>query len=332
MSNVVFNESKESLFGTEVTVEEPSLNGAFPTIIKCGDDKIDILEWATKYRSEIEDLLLDVGAVLFRGFEIGSMQKFNDLFSNIAGGALEYKNQSSPREKLYENIYTSTSYPKDRIINMHTENSYSHNFIRVIAFYCLKPASKGGETPIADERKLLEYLGEDIINKFREKEILYVRNVVTGAGLDWKTVYQTQDKKVVNERLEKEGIDYQWISDYHLRLKWTLPAIQTHPITKNEMWFNHMYFYHKSLYDPHVLEYFGENNLPFSTYYGDGTNIENSVIQKIKQFYKDHSIVFKWEKDDFLLLDNMMFSHGRNSYEGDRSILTAMAEPLKFDV
>jgi alpha-ketoglutarate-dependent taurine dioxygenase len=213
---------------------------------------------------------------------------------------------------------------------MHTENSYSLTYNRIIAFYCLVPPARGGETPIADERKLLTSLREETLKKFREKKIRYVRNSALGIGLDWKTIYQTDNRESVNRYLEENQIEYEWIHEDHLRVRWTLPAIQKHPITGEEMWFNHMYFGLKSHYDPLILDYFDEEDLPFATYYGDGSEIEDTVVQEFKDFYRDNSIVFKWEKGDLLLLDNMMFSHGRNPYEGDRTILTAMAQPFTF--
>jgi alpha-ketoglutarate-dependent taurine dioxygenase len=213
---------------------------------------------------------------------------------------------------------------------MHTENSYSPTYNRIIAFYCLVPPEQGGETPIADERKLLRSLKEKTIQKFREKNILYVRNSSPGIGLDWKTIYQTDDRGWVNRYLAENRIEYEWLDEDHLRVRWVLPAIQRHPVTGQEMWFNHMYFGLKTHYDPTILDYFAEEDLPFATYYGDGSEIEDSVVGEFRDFYRDNSIVFKWEKDDLLLLDNMMFSHGRNPYEGDRTILTAMAQPLTF--
>lgn len=313
-----------------VNIQMPTNDGSFPMLITPNSD-IDFLDWAIKCEKEINEALTIFGAILFRGFDIGNPQRFNQLFKGIMGESIEYKNRTSPRKQVFENIYTSTNHPKDQQIHMHTENSYSQDYIRIIAFFCSIPPSVRGETPIADERKILDYLDPNVLEEFRQKKILYVRNVMSGVGLDWQTTYQTSDKTVVNNILEGNGVDYEWISDDHLRLKWVLPAFQTHPITGKEMWFNHMYFYHKSQYDPDILEYFEEEDIPFAAYYGDGSIIDDSIVQSIREFYSEKSIVFKWEKDDFLLLDNMMFSHGRHSYEGDRSILTAMSQPLRFN-
>lgn len=292
--------------------------------------EIDVLGWAEKNREELNKLLLQHGALLLRGFGINGPENFNKIFSAISGDAMAYSNRTSPREKVYNNVYTSTSHPSDQTIYMHTENSYSSVYNRIIAFYCLQPAEVGGETPIADERKLLSALKEDTVRKFQEKGVQYVRNTVPGIGLDWKTIYQTEDKQKVNEIMTANGHEFTWVSDDHLRVKWTLPAFQKHPLTGEEMWFNHMYFGHKSLYDPAVLEFFPEEDLPFVTYYGDGSDIEEEVIKEFNDFYTRESLVFKWEKDDFLLLDNLMFSHGRKPFEGQRTILTAMGQPYQI--
>jgi alpha-ketoglutarate-dependent taurine dioxygenase len=293
-------------------------------------ENTDCVAWGKKYRKEINELLVEYGAVLLRGFDIGSAQRFNDLFNTLAGDALEYKNRTSPRDQVFNNVYTSTSHPKDQVIHMHTENSYSKSANRIISFFCLVPSPVGGQTPIADERELVTCLREETVNRFRDKQIQYVRNVFPGIGLDLKTIYQTDNRDELKKIFSESGVEHEWISDNHLRLKWVLPAFINHPVTKKDVWFNHMFFGHKSLYDPMVLELFDEEDLPFVVYYGDGSRIEEDVIDEFKDFYEKKSIVFRWEKDDFLLLDNMMYSHGRKPYEGNRTILTAMAQQTFF--
>jgi hypothetical protein len=71
----------------------------------------------------------------------------------------------------------------------------------------------------------------------------------------------------------------------------------------------------------------GEGNLPRNTYYGDGTPIDEADLDIIRQVYEETQFSFKWEKNDFLLLDNMLFTHGRKPFTGDRKILVGMARP-----
>ena len=138
--------------GRNVDIKTSSNNN--PLTIKLKED-IDVFIWAKQYKDELNKMLLDHGALLLRGFKIDGAKNFNKLFSIISGKGIEYKNRTSPRDRVYNNVYTSTSHPSDQTIHMHTENSYSNLYNRIIAFYSLVPALKGGETPIADERKLL---------------------------------------------------------------------------------------------------------------------------------------------------------------------------------
>ncbi|CAM1369277.1 SyrP-like protein [Tenacibaculum litoreum] len=326
---IMSTEDLSTALGAEVKIS--SEIGVCPVTITAKNNENGI-EWAKKTKESVNELLLKNGAVLLRGFTIEGAADFNTMFKVFAGDPLEYKNRTSPRDQVYENVYTSTSHPKDQEIHMHTENSYSKTFNRLIAFFCLVPPDVEGETPIADERKLFNYLQKETLEAFRKKGVKYVRNTIPGVGLDWRTIYQTEDKNQVNKYLDDNGIGYEWVGDDHLRIQWVLPAIQKHPITNEEVWFNHMYFGHKSLYDPMVLEFFEEKDLPFVTYFGDGSEISDEVIQEFKDFYKEHAISFPWQKNDFLLLDNMMFAHSRRPYDGKRTILTAMSQPHQFNL
>ena len=201
-------ESLSKTLGQEVTLGIPSKN--FPLRIEA-QQKIKSNEWGKRNKDTLNSLLLEYGAILLRGFEVEGAHDFNSFFLNLFGDTMEYKNRTSPRERVHDNIYTSTEHPKHQFINMHTENSYSPSFNRIIAFFCLIPPSEGGETPIADERKLLKWLKPETLDKFRTRKIQYLRNSMTGIGLDWKTIYQTDNREEVNQYLDANGFTYSWL-------------------------------------------------------------------------------------------------------------------------
>jgi len=97
------------------------------------------------------------------------------------------------------------------------------------------------------------------------------------------------------------------------------------------VWFNHAAFFHILAREAEVrkglLEMFEEQDLPYMTYYGDGTPIESSVIEEILGAYSQAKVVFPWQEGDILLLDNMSMAHGREPYAGERQVVVAMAEP-----
>jgi hypothetical protein len=77
-----------------------------------------------------------------------------------------------------------------------------------------------------------------------------------------------------------------------------------------------------------MLDAFDEDSLPRNAYYGDGSPIEPSALDEIREAYRQASVVFPWRRGDILLLDNTMVAHGRKPYSGARSVIVAMAEPF----
>ena len=71
-----------------------------------------------------------------------------------------------------------------------------------------------------------------------------------------------------------------------------------------------------------------EEDLPFNTYYGDGSPIEAAVLEEVREAYDRETIAFPWEKNDILMVDNMLVAHGRQPFTGPRKIVVAMAEPF----
>jgi alpha-ketoglutarate-dependent taurine dioxygenase len=68
--------------------------------------------------------------------------------------------------------------------------------------------------------------------------------------------------------------------------------------------------------------------LPNNSYYGDGSPIEPEVLEHLRRAYAEESISFPWQQGDILLIDNMLTSHARAPYAGERRILVTMADPF----
>ena len=224
-----------------------------------------------------------------------------------------------------KNVYHTTTYPKEHSINMHSESSYAPEHPAHIVFCCINPADERGETPIADNRLVFQYLSEETKKKFMEKGIIYIRNLNSSFGLSWEEVFQTSDTKVVEEMCKEKGMEYIWRDEDELTLKWQKKAIWNHPGTNETVWFNHGYFFNKYTLDKAFLDLIEDDDeLPNNTLFGDGSEISEAEINEIKAAYKKATTEFPWEKGDVLFLDNMLASHGRNPYEGDRKIIASL--------
>ncbi|HEX3643103.1 MAG TPA: TauD/TfdA family dioxygenase [Ktedonobacteraceae bacterium] len=317
--------SQESL----VKIEQLHLGQALPLLIQPAVDGIDLAAWATNNRQLIDKYLLKHGGILFRNFSLRSAEDFEQCITGASGEPLEYHERSSPRSQISGNIYTSTDHPADQSIFLHNESSYQQNWPLRIFFFCKLPALQGGETPIADARKIYKRIDPAIRDRFRQKQVMYIRNLGDGFGLSWQTVFQTTDKQAVEQYCQKSGIQCEWKSDDRLRTRYVRPAIVSHPYTREMLWFNHATFFHITTLEPTIrdalLAEFQEEDLPNNTYYGDGTPIENAVLDELRQAYIQETVAFPWQKGDFLMLDNMLTSHGRTPFVGPRQVLTGMS-------
>jgi alpha-ketoglutarate-dependent taurine dioxygenase len=63
-------------------------------------------------------------------------------------------------------------------------------------------------------------------------------------------------------------------------------------------------------------------------YYGDGTAIENSVIEEIRELSWRTAVKFPWQEGDVLAVDNMLVAHARMPFKGPRKILVSMGEMI----
>lgn len=302
-----------------------------PYVIQPDGDDIDLADWATNKREFIETNLLQHGAILFRGFNVKSVPEFEKVASAICPKLFgEYGDL--PREGISGRVYGSTPYPSNQAILFHNESSHMHQWPLKIWFFCVQPAHQGGETPIVDCRKVYQRLNPKLRERFKQKQLMYVRNYIEGLDVSWQDFFHTTDKIAVENYCRQSGIDFEWLSGNGLRIRKVRPAISQHPKTGESLFFNQVQLHHISCLEPAIkaslLSTLGEENLPRHVYYGDGSPIEDSVMAEIGEVYQEAKVSFPWQQGDILMLDNMLIAHGRNPYVGSRKIVVAMGEMI----
>jgi len=313
-----------------VTIDVRESSHGLPLVICARRNDLDPVAWANANRPVLAKHLLKHGAILLRGFGLNRPEQFRQLVESVSGEALPYRERSSPRSRVIENIYTSTDYPSDQSIFPHNEHSYAITFPRKLFFWCEIAAQQGGETPLADTRRILARIDPKVVDRFREKGWLYVRNYTPHFGLSWQTAFQTDDRARVETYCRDAAIECEWTAD-GLRTRQKRPAVATHPVSNEPVWFNHATFFHISSVEPELrrqlLAMYAERDLPNHTYYGDGSPIEDWVVQHLRDAYLNELVSFPWETGDVVIIDNMLTAHAREPYVGPRRILFAMAEP-----
>lgn len=270
------------------------------------------------------------GAMLLRGFGGLDAAGFGGFAAGFGRDLLPYDFASTPRRKIESGVYSSTEYPAHQWIPQHNEQSYTRRWPMKIWFFCDVAPGEGGATPISNSRVVYRRLDAAIRARFDQRRLMYVRNYGRGLDLPWEEVFQTSDRADVEGFCRSQDIAWEWLDDGALRTFQVCQSEMRHPVTGEAVWFNQAHLFHVSGLEPAVrealLDAVDEEDLPRNVVYGDGTPIEEAVLDEIRGVYRDATFSFPWMQGDVLLLDNMLTAHGRAPFSGPRRILVAMAE------
>ncbi len=304
-----------------------------------------LLTWCRAHRAAVEALLHRNGAILFRGFDVRSADDFAEVArATSRQPPAEYVAGVARRKKITDGVYTSTEYPPHVDMPCHNELAHTKDWIALIYFYCQVAPRTRGETPLVDGRDVVRGMKAETAALFREKQVTYVRFLHCGDGsgilennvrvldpsgypysVSWQHTYGTTDKAVVEAHARRVGADIEWTPSNDLIWRERVSAIRRHSGTHEESWFSHVVNFHPSRMPGAVRARIPESEYPRNVLFGDGTRIADSIVDEIRAVVAENEEAFPWQEGDVLMIDNVLAAHGRRTFEGPRTILTAMA-------
>ena len=303
----------------------------FPLVISPGAEPIELVKWASGAREEIRAHLNKHGAILFRGFDVSKVDTFEQFVAAATGDNwVEYREAATPRSHVKGQVFTSTEYPRSETIFYHNENSHTTTWPLYLAFYCETPAQQGGATPITDCRKIYQDIPAEVREKFESKQVKYARNFGHGVGIHWLKGFPVNSKAEMESYCAKYDMSPRWGKDDKLSLSYRRWASLKHPVTSDKVWFNHATFFNffslSADTQDLISQYLGKENSPYDTFYGDDDEIDMETINLLKSIYEKHAVSIPYEKNDVLLLDNMLVAHGREPFSGERNVYVTMTQ------
>ena len=318
-----FNPIRES----QASEEQP-----LPLIMEPAADQVDLADWARHNRDYINGKLHKHGGILFRGFGLKTPPDFERAAASVYNEIYsEYGDL--PREGVAGKIYHSTPYPEDKMILYHNESSHMNAWPTRISFFCVLAAKEGGCSPIVDCRKVYQQLDPQVREKFEKLGLMYVRNFSEGLDVSWQQFFQTKDRAVVEEACQKQGFIAEWYGKDNLRVRQRCRGVLRHPVTGEISFFNQVQLHHVHCLDPEtresLLSIFQREDLPRHVYYGDGSPIEDSVMDQIGELYEKNAVRFSWRAGDMVTLDNMITAHARDPFVGPRKIVVALGDLVR---
>ncbi|XP_077977514.1 dapdiamide synthesis protein DdaC-like [Glandiceps talaboti] len=293
----------------------------FPLVLSPDNpaNEFSIEDWAVPCREQLDSLLHNVGAILFRGLPLYTAMDFNTFIVNMGYPSLSYQGGAALRDKVASDVMTASDEPLELSMDLHTEMSYLPHWPSKVVFFCVQPPEEnnGGETPIAKFDGVLEELDPKLLEKLKRKGVRYYRNIGDRSDnkyVSWQHTFHTNDRKEVERFCREQGYEVTWNDDNSITLYVTLPATINHPTTGEELWFNQITSSHSSYYKVHpafMNEEKEPTKYPLHTSYGDGEEFTDNEISHMRILQWNKAVGFQWQTSDVLVVDNLTTAHGR---------------------
>ena len=305
-------------------------------------------------KSEVIDAAEHQGALLFRNCNIKTVDDAEKLILDL-GIKMDdqYLGGASPRSSLTKYMFCSTEAPSPYIISQHTEMCYLRSRPNRIVFYCMTEPEKFGETPVFDTARMYETIDPSMRDRLESQGLIYERQLPKDKKLlnvykTWSETFRSDDKEIVEQNCRKQGLNIQWKDNDWLVTQAHMPAVMVHPQTGRKCLSLTLYnefasscdmrkFSHR--YNP-ILRLalgsfsnfmFGKKNTFFRTLWGDGQRMTREETQHIIDTVWRCSTLFRWQKGDLLILDNILSGHGRLNVVPPRKIAAALCDPYEVD-
>jgi alpha-ketoglutarate-dependent taurine dioxygenase len=339
-------------------------SGPLPLVVEPDGDRSceRVTDWLTREHDLVESKLLEHGAILLRGFDLASPAGFERVARAIDPELKKDYLGTSPRDALTDYVFSASELPPYYPIPQHCEMTFLREPPRRLFFCCLvAPQGTGGETPLADFRKVLESLDPATRDRFEQRGLRIIRNY-SGPGSSsgrfdlwklkrWDEMFQTTDRTVVEQKCKAQDFESTWTPDGGLRLVSSHRAVRPHPVTGVPVWFNHSQVFHLSSAAAELgraarrqgslrlaaLAAFARaavfvkrrrtrtEDQALECTYGDGTPIEDRDMDRVRDAIWRHMVFFRWQAGDVLAIDNAAVAHGRMPYRGPRKVVVCWA-------
>lgn len=315
-------------------------------------------DWIARQRDQIETEWVRHGTLRLRGFDLFGAEHFEQVAMALEPDLKNDYLGTSPRNARSRYVFTASELPSFYPIAQHSEMSFLPSAPRKLFFHCTIAPEKNGETPTVDWRAVWRDLPVEMRETFTARGVRNIRNYdgpESPKGRDlwqlkrWDELFSTTDAQIVEQKGREQGLRCEWLPQGRLRLVNDQAAMRVHPVTGEQVWFNHTQVFHVAAA---ALEYAyiqrHQKSMRAVFYWAltgaltkvkqlmqsplqqamhvthaDGGEMNPHHVRVLVETIWKHLVIEPWHAGDILAIDNRSTGHGRLPFNGPREVLVA---------
>lgn len=324
--------------------QKESMGKAFPLVLSSARrvNPINFIELQTflqRHRALVLQAASEYGAVLFNGFDIRSAEEWASVLYALGLQEVAYMGGAAVRNLVVGNeqrmqdlqVLTTNESPPSEPIPFHHELAQTPNPPSHICFYCHKNAAEGGATSLIRSDDIYRWMAShlpELLQAFATHGVQYVRIVPTeddpssALGRSWKSMFQVNSRADAEQVMAAEGWQWEWLDNGDCKtITKTLPAIRQ---ASNG---------HASFCNQVVAAYTGwqdvRNESKKSVQLGNGDTLPAEQMDQLLDYIQQNQFQSAWQPGQFVIVDNSVAAHSRQTFNGPRKVLAAIADGVK---
>jgi len=354
------------------SLEDLRITFGLPVLVEpTSDDQksLSYLQMFLKDKKDWVDMMIQRhGAIMFRGFGLNDAKQVEDAILAYNRDLNNDYRGTSPRnvQEGTAYVFSAAEVPLYYPIAQHLEMSFLPSPPKQLYFSAINaPTTIGGETALADFRKVYCDIPKSLRKKLQQKKLHYTRthnkagerNTHDVAAMQsWPELFGTTSKDEVEDIAQAEGMPMRWAGKNNdiFVSEFNSDPFRKHPETGERVWFNHAQVFHWTTISAELLHafrrtkdwrYFGHalrvgvasvwkhgilrQKMALHVSFGDGTPISVWEMHLIRKAVHKNMSYKRWQQGDLLMIDNFSTSHGRQpTYDKGRNIVVAWSDPV----
>ncbi|MDJ0778160.1 MAG: TauD/TfdA family dioxygenase [Gammaproteobacteria bacterium] len=290
--------------------------------------------------AEIEAGLATNRAVLLRNTGMTEVAEMAAWAEFVGAPRMEYKYGTGFRYPMGGGVLSVGTEPPHSPVEPHCEMAYWKFYPRKVLFGCESIPARGGETVIADNRRVTEdILPTEAGRKILERGIRYIRNFSDRDRPDsipsmkhWQDNFGLEARAELRQYCGEMEWDLLERADGSVQVSYPEEGYEYDPVSGTDLFFTSITRLGRCFDEWPPFDRLPSEQRPYHLTYADGGDFSAQDLATIEAVFARYSVPITWQPGDIAVLDNIAWTHARPAYElqpgEERRIGLLVSEPV----